>query len=437
MKISVFGLGYVGAVSAACFAKEGHHVIGVDIDQTKVDLIKRGEPTVIENDLGHIISDSVKKGFLDATIDGKHAVLNSDVSFVCVGTPSHPNGSLNVSYLEAVIREIATYIIEKEDYHIIVIRSTILPGTIEEKLYPILIKQLGIGREKGFGMVANPEFMREAKAVYDFFNPSRTVIGAKKDSDAEIIADLYRDIPAPIIKTSIKSAEMIKYADNIFHALKVTFSNEIGNICKALNIDSHEIMDIFCQDTKLNLSNYYLKPGYAFGGSCLPKDLRALLYKAKTLDVELPLLSSILPSNELQIENGVKRILEIGKKNIGVLGFAFKAETDDLRESPMVELIERLIGKGFDIKVFDRAVFVARLIGSNKEFIEKHIPHISELMVNDMNDILTHSEVIVIGNKSAEFENIFPHLKESQYVIDLVRIKERVETAAEYIGICW
>ena len=437
MNISIFGLGYVGAVSAACFAKEGHHVIGVDIDKTKVNLIKRGEPTVIENSLGCMISSAVKNGFLDATMDGKHAVLNSDVSFVCVGTPSRPNGSLNTSFLEGVIQEIATYIKEKESYHIVVIRSTILPGTIEDKLLPILIKQSGKGLDKGFGVVANPEFMREAKAVYDFFNPSRTVIGAKKDSDAEIIASLYGNIPAPILKTSIKSAEMIKYADNIFHALKITFSNEIGNICKALNIDSHEIMDIFCQDTKLNLSNYYLKPGYAFGGSCLPKDLRALLYKGKTLDVELPLLSSILPSNELQIDNGVKRILEIGKKKIGVLGFAFKAGTDDLRESPIVDLIERLIGKGFMIKVYDKEVFIAKLIGSNKEFIETRIPHISELMVNDLNEIISQSEVIVIGNKSEEFESIFPLLRENQYVVDLVRIKKKVETAAQYIGICW
>ncbi len=437
IKISVFGLGYVGAVTTACLAQEGHYVIGVDPNQTKVKIINRGRSPIIEKDLEPMIANGVKAGRIRAITDSKEAVLNSDISLICVGTPSNGNGSLNLEYIERVSQEIGLAIKEKDDYHIVVVRSTMLPGTIENIIIPILenesCKKSGID----FGVAINPEFLRESTSVYDFYNPPKTVIGALKESDAEVVAGLYKGIDAPLIKTSIRVAEMVKYTDNVFHALKVTFGNEIGNICKALSIDSHEVMNIFCQDTKLNLSPYYLKPGFAFGGSCLPKDIRALTYKAKTIDINVPILNTILQSNEQQVKNSIQRVIAIGKKKIGILGFAFKTGTDDLRESPIVELIETLLGKGYDIKIYDKQVSLAKLFGANKEFIERRIPHVSKLMVEDIKEILNHSEVIIIGNKDKEFVNILPLLRGDQYIIDLVRISEDVKTKAHYEGICW
>jgi GDP-mannose 6-dehydrogenase len=437
MRVSIFGLGYVGAVSAACFSKERHSVIGVDLNQTKVDIINSGKTPLIEKDLDRLIHDAVRHKLLRATTDGEYAVFNSDISFICVGTPSNKNGSLNLKYLERVSKEIGGYLKAKKDYHIVVIRSTMLPGSTEEILIPILERESGVKAGQGFGIVVNPEFMRESSAVYDFYNPPKTVIGGVKSSDINFVARLYEDISAPLIRASIKVAEMIKYVDNSFHALKITFGNEIGAMCKALNIDSHEIMNVFCQDDKLNLSSVYLKPGFAFGGSCLPKDLRALSYKAKMLDVDIPMLSTIMSSNELQVRSVLDRIISSGKKKIGVLGFAFKAGTDDLRESPIVELIESLLGKGFDIKIYDKGVSLAKLFGANKEYIEKRIPHISKLMVENMNEIVEQSEMIIIGNKNEEFLDIFPLLRKDQHVLDLVRIARSIETNADYEGIYW
>lgn len=436
-RISIFGLGYVGTVCAACFAKEGYPVIGCDMNQLKVDIINNGRSPVIEKDTDALIAQGVKDGLIEATTDAKHALLNSDISFICVGTPSNPNGSLDLKFIERVAHQIGGYLKEKSKYHIVVIRSTMLPGTTEKTVLPILEESSQKTAGIDFGIAVNPEFLRESTAVYDFLNPPKTVIGANKREDAEIVAEIYKNIDAPMILTSVKVAEMVKYTDNVFHALKVTFGNEIGNICKALNIDSHDVMEIFCKDTKLNLSPYYLKPGFAFGGSCLPKDLRAITYKAKILDVDIPVLDSILRSNELQIKSGVKRILSLEKMKIGILGISFKAGTDDLRESPIVELIEVLLGKGYQIKIYDKEVSLAKLFGANKEFIEKKIPHISNLMVDSIDKILDHSEVIVIGNNSKEFLDIFPRLKKEQHVIDLVRIADKVETEAHYEGICW
>jgi len=421
-KISIFGLGYVGAVSAACFANEGHNVVGVDTNKTKVDIINSGRSPIIERDLESMIAKAVKSGKLRATNDSKDALLNSDISLICVGTPSNSNGSLDLKYIKRVSHEIGLILTKKNEYHIVVARSTMLPGTIENTIIPILEETTGKKVGIDFGVAINPEFLRESTAVHDFYNPPKTVIGALESRDADIVAELYTNINAPLIKTSIKIAEMVKYVDNSFHALKITFGNEIGNICKALNIDSHAVMNIFCQDTKLNLSPYYFKPGFAFGGSCLPKDVRALTYKAKNLDVDIHVINAIFPSNNQQIKNALHRVIALGKKKIGVLGFAFKAGTDDLRESPVVELIETLLGKGYSIKIYDKNVTLAKLYGANKEFIEKRIPHIAELMVEDINNILNHSEVVIIGNKSKEFVDILPKLKSEQYVIDLVRI---------------
>ena len=437
MRISIFGLGYVGSVSAACFAREGNHVIGIDPNKTKVDIINEKRSPVIEKDLEELISEGVKTGFLEATMDGKYSLLNSEISFICVGTPSNPNGSLNTKYVERVASEIGGYLKHKNDYHIIVIRSSVLPGTSENIIIPTLEEYSQKKINTDFGVVVNPEFLRESSAVSDFYNPPKTVIGSQIERDAVTIAQVYSKLNAPLFITSLRIAELVKYADNAFHALKVAFSNEIGNLSKVLGVDSHEVMNIFCQDTKLNISPCYLKPGFAFGGSCLPKDLRALIYKAKTLDVEVPVLNAILPSNERQIKNAFQRVLSLGKKRVGVLGFAFKAGTDDLRESPVVELIELLLGKGLDLKIYDKEVSLAKLFGSNKEFIENRIPHISELMVENLDEIINHAEIIIIGNNGEEFAKIFPSLKKDQYIVDLIGASRKIETQAYYEGICW
>lgn len=437
LKISILGLGYVGTVLTACFAKEGHQIIGVDSDQLKIDLLNDGKSPIIEKDLDSMISHGVLAGRISATNDHEFAILNTDLTMVCVGTPSKMNGDLDLKYVNRVCEHIGKTLKLKDSRHVVVVRSTILPGTTEEIIIPTLEKYSCKNAGVDFGVAINPEFLRESTAIYDFYNPPKTVIGAITDKDAYLVVSLYKGINAPLIKTTIKIAEMIKYADNVFHALKITFSNEIGNICKRLGIDSHEVINIFCQDYKLNLSAAYLKPGFAFGGSCLPKDLRALTYKAKSKDIDIPLLNTIFDSNEQHIKNALNLILNTGYKKIGILGFAFKAGTDDMRESPVVNLIETLLGKGYQIKIYDKNVSLAKLFGANKDYIKNHIPHISQLMVDSLDEIIDHAETIVIGNKSNEFIDIFPKLKETQHVIDLVRIGENIETKAFYEGICW
>jgi GDP-mannose 6-dehydrogenase len=373
---------------------------------------------------------------LRATTSIADAIMASEVSLVCVGTPSNANGSLNLSYVERVCQEIGACLKDKADRHIVVVRSTMLPGTIADVVIPTLEAHSGKRAGDGFDVCINPEFLREGTSLIDFYAPPFTLIGADDDRAASVVRQIYRNIDSPIFVTSVKTAEMIKYVCNCFHALKVTFANEIGNVCKALNVDSHEVMEIFCQDTKLNLSPYYLKPGFAFGGSCLPKDLRAINYKARQLDVEMPVLSSILPSNRQQIERAVEMILATGKKRVGVLGFSFKAGTDDLRESPMVVLIETLIGKGLQLLVYDRDVSLARLVGANKEYIERQIPHISQLMRTSIDDVLDSSDVIVIGNKADEFKDVAGKRRQDQFIVDLVRMfNDRSDES--YHGICW
>lgn len=438
MNISVFGLGYVGTVSAACFAQQNHQVIGVDINSQKVKIIDNGRSPVIERDIDEIISESVSAGLLCATEDAYEAIMGSDLSFICVGTPSNSNGSLDLSYVTRVCNEIGRALKDKAEFHIVVLRSTVLPGTTQAVVIPALQESSRKIAGQDFGFIHNPEFLREGTAVYDFYHPPFTVIGAQDQRSAEVIKNLYEGLEAPVFTVPVESAEMIKYTCNAFHALKVSFANEIGNICKKHNIDSHQIMDIFCEDDKLNLSPYYLKPGYAFGGSCLPKDLRALLYHGHREDLSLPVLEAILRSNELQIKRGVEMVRETGKKKIGVLGFSFKAGTDDLRESPLVEMIEILLGKGYQIRIYDRNVSLARLYGSNKAYIEREIPHISSLMCDSIEDVLAFSEVIVIGNNDAEFGQIPNHVNSDQKVIDLVRIEKIVQhTEMNYEGICW
>ena len=437
LRISIFGLGYVGCVSAACFAKAGHHVIGVDVNPTKVEIINSGKSPIVEHGMNELLAEVVKERRLVTTTDPERGVTESDLSLICVGTPSNPNGSLDLSHVKHVCNEIGSALKKKETRHIVVIRSTVLPGTVHNTVIPALEEASGKKAGKDFGIAINPEFLREGSSLKDFYAPPFTLIGADDEPTAAVVRELYADVNAPVFVTALKTAEMIKYVCNCFHALKVTFANEIGNICKAAGVDSHEVMDIFCQDTKLNLSSYYLKPGFAFGGSCLPKDLRAINYKAKELDVEVPVLSSILPSNRLQIEKAIDLALRTGKKRVGVLGFSFKAGTDDLRESPMVTLIETLIGKGLQLAIYDRDVSLARLFGANKEYIEREIPHVAQLMRGSMEEVLAESEVLIVGHPAEEFRGIESRLKDGQLVIDLVRILATPANNDSYQGICW
>jgi len=438
VRISVFGLGYVGSVSAGCLASLGHDVIGVDTNPIKVNMINSGQSPVIEAGLDELISKGVKAGRVRADTRATEAIAASDVSLVCVGTPSDHNGSLNLAFVERVCGEIGQALASKEDYHTVVLRSTMLPGSTEERVIPILESASGRRAGQDFGVSFNPEFLREGTAVHDFHHPPFTLVGRLQDRGAQMVADLYTDIDAPLLVVPLKVAETVKYVNNAFHALKVAFANEIGNICKQQGVDSHQVMDIFCMDDKLNLSPYYLKPGFAFGGSCLPKDLRALLYHAHHMDLSVPVLEAILPSNELQVKRGFDLIKQTGRKKVGVLGFSFKAGTDDLRESPMVELIETLIGKGYHVKIYDKNVSLARLHGANKAYIEREIPHIATLMCQSMEKVLAESEVIIIGNKAPEFRQAFQKTRQDQVVIDLVRImKDTQQMDTRYEGICW
>lgn len=437
MKICVLGLGYVGAVSAGCLAKDGHEVIGVDPERTKVDLINAGKTPIIEKDIGEIIHEQVASGRLRATTEVGDAVRHTDLALVCVGTPSLPNGGIDLTYVKRVCQQIGEVIATHQGAPVIVMRSTMLPGTMREVVIPILEKYSGKKAGEEFGLCINPEFLREGTAVHDYYHPPKTVIGELSRSSGELLANLYAKTPGPMIRTDVDTAEMVKYADNCWHGLKVGFANEIGALCKALGVDAHRVMEIFCKDQKLNLSPYYLKPGFAFGGSCLPKDLRALLYKAKTLDVVLPILSSVLPSNELQIARGVQAVVEKRNRRIGILGISFKAGTDDLRESPMVELTERLIGKGYDVKVYDRNVSLACIHGANRDYILNKIPHLSRLMVPTIDEVLGHAQTIVIGNGAPEFSEVPARIGEGQTVIDFVRVCDSRTVAGVYEGLCW
>jgi GDP-mannose 6-dehydrogenase len=436
MRISIFGIGYVGCVSAACFARSGHDVIGVDVNPTKVEIINSGASPIVEPQINELIQEVVKAGKLRATTDSLQAVKDTDVSLVCVGTPSKSNGSLDLGHVARVCEQIGAALGTKSERHTVVIRSTMLPGSVESVVQPALESTSGKTAGKDFGLCVNPEFLREGTSLKDFYAPPFTLIGTDDEQTGAIASGLYADIDAPVFITSTKTAEMVKYVCNCFHALKVSFANEIGNICKALELDSHEVMKVFCADTKLNLSSYYLKPAFAFGGSCLPKDVRAVTYKAKELDVEVPLLSAINITNRLQIERALDMVLRTGKKRVGVLGFSFKAGTDDLRESPMVTLIETLIGKGLELVIYDRDVSLARLVGSNREYIEHEIPHIARLMRSSIDDVLSTADTIVIGNKSEEFRQIEARVRPDQTVIDLVRLFDR-PSGNGYQGICW
>jgi len=437
LRISVFGLGYVGTVSAGCLASDGHSVVGVDPIRTKVDLLNAGQSPIIEAEVGEIIAETTSSGRLKATDSEKDAIDETELSFVCVGTPSLPNGNLDLSYIRRVCEMIGRALKNKRSHHTVVIRSTILPGTMRKIVIPILEEFSGKDAGVDFSLCNNPEFLREGSAVRDFRCPPKTVIGQLDGASGDILTNLYAGINAPLIRTDLETAEMVKYVDNSWHALKIGFANEIGTLCKSLSIDSREVMKIFSQDTKLNISSAYLAPGFAFGGSCLPKDLRALGYIGKMRDVELPILRAVLPSNELHIARGLQLITNAGHSKIGILGLSFKTGTDDLRESAMIEVIERLIGKGYDLRVFDKNVKLASLVGANRDFILNRIPHISRLMAPSVEEVLEHARTVVVGNREADFTGISTQLREDQVLVDLAGIGEQRSGDGRYEGICW
>jgi GDP-mannose 6-dehydrogenase len=437
MRISIFGLGYVGTVCAGCLASQGHTVVGVDISPEKLEAINAGASPIMEPRIGELIHEGIKRKTLEATASSAAAIEASDVSLICVGTPSQANGSLDLSYVARVCEDIGRALRSKLSPHVVVLRSTVLPGSTEELVIPTLEKHLGRKIGDGVSVCYNPEFLREGSSVQDFYQPPKIVIGERDSRSGNTVAELYNGIQAQVIRTSIRTAEMVKYADNAFHALKVTFANEMGNLCKTMGVDGHEVMSIMCKDTKLNLSPAYLRPGFAFGGSCLPKDLRALTYQAKRCDLDTPVLNAVLPSNSYQIKLAIEKLLSFKKKRIGFLGLSFKPETDDLRESPLVEVIETLVGKGHSVRIYDKSISLERLIGTNKRYIDAHLPHLVSLLVDTVDKLVEQSDVVVIGHRSQEFLSVVERLRPDQFIMDLVRIAQEVDTPAKYEGICW
>jgi GDP-mannose 6-dehydrogenase len=436
MNISIFGLGYVGCVSIGCLAKNGHHVIGVDVSQVKVDQINAGKATIIEKDIDQIIAEQRAKGNIEATTNSKEAILKTDITIVAVGTPSSDKGHLNLAFIFNVAEIAGMALKEKNEFHIIAIRSTIMPGTCD-KFAGIVEEASGKKRNIDFAIVDNPEFLREGTAVDDYYNPPLTLIGSDNNKAAETVAGLYRQLPGEVIITDLKIAEIMKYVNNTFHALKISFGNEIGNICSEMGIDSHKVMEIFCRDKQLNISPYYFKPGFAFGGSCLPKDLKGLQTLAHDLYVDVPLIDSINKSNELQISRAVEIIQHTGKKRIGFLGLSFKAGTDDLRNSPAVTVVETLLGKGYGVKIYDKNIYLSNLTGTNKVYIDHHIPHLSKLMVSNIDELAEDVDVIVINNKEQEYLDILEKVSEATVIVDMVRLPEAMRSKKNYLGINW
>ena len=438
MRIGVFGLGYVGIVSAGCLAREGHTIVGVDKQRAKVELVNSGRSPIIEAQIDSIVADAVQHGRLRATVESAEAIDQCDLSLVCVGTPSSANGSLDLRHVRAVCREIGAAIkLTNKRGHVVTMRSTMLPGTMRGTVIPELEKASGFTAGRDFGVCMNPEFLREGTAVHDYYHPPKTIVGELDPASGDLIAELYAPLPAPVIRTQVEIAEIAKYVDNTWHALKVGFGNEIGRLCKRLGIDSHAVMDVFVQDRKLNISDAYLKPGFAFGGSCLPKDLRALAYMARMHDVEMPIICAIMASNAQQIELALQMVRESGARSVGMLGLSFKAGTDDLRESPLVELCERLIGKGFSVRVYDKNVHLAHLLGANRDYILDRIPHIAELVDGNLEKVVDHAELIVVGNRAPEFTAALAHAP-GKKVLDLVRLGgSRPPVESLYQGISW
>ena len=436
MNISIFGLGYVGCVSIGCLAKNGHHIIGVDVSDIKVNQINKGLATIIEKDIDVIIQEQHLAGRISATTNYSNAIMQTSISIIAVGTPSTPNGHLDLQYIFKVAEKFAEVLIHKKEFHIIAIRSTVMPGTVE-KFADIIAQQSGKKKNIDFAVLSNPEFLREGTAVNDYNHPPLTLIGTEHTEAAETLASLYTHLPAEIIITETKTAELMKYVNNTFHALKISFANEIGNICTALNIDSHKVMDIFCKDQVLNISPYYFKPGFAYGGSCLPKDLKGLQTLAHDLYVRTPLINHIASTNDVQIQRAIDIIINEGKRKLGFLGLSFKAGTDDLRNSPAVTVVEALLGKGFEILIYDHNVRLSQLTGTNKAYIDARIPHLSKLIVDDIAMLLQESEVIIVNNKEKIYTDALLHLTDDKPIIDLARLGDEIRRKPNYKGVNW
>ena len=438
MKISIFGLGYVGAVSLACLARDGHSVIGVDVDGAKLELISGGKTPVVEEGMVNLMANVAASGRLSVTGDSLKAVLGSDVSLICVGTPSAPNGNQDLTATRNVARELGRALRAKEDTHVVVFRSTLVPGTVEEVLIPILEQESGKREGERFHVCFQPEFLREGTSIKDYDRPPFTIVGANSDPPVARLRELFGHLPCDFHVTSIRAAEMLKYSCNNFHALKITFANETARLCEPLGVDPFEVMDLVCKDRQLNISSAYLRPGFAFGGSCLPKDLRATMYLAKSRDVELPMLGSVLASNRLHIERAIGKVLATGKRRIGMVGLSFKTGTDDLRESPLVLIAEQLIGKGLEILVYDPEVHLSQIFGANRRFIDQHLPHIGSLICSDLHAVIDKSQVLVVGlNDERVFEALALRTREEQYVLDLVNIVKASRLRAHVEGLCW
>jgi GDP-mannose 6-dehydrogenase len=431
LRVSVFGLGYVGCVTGACLARAGHEVIGVDVNPEKVAMLQGGRSPVVEPGLGDLVAQVVRAGRLRATASVEEAVAFSDLALVCVGTPGLHNGAPDAGALEGLSREIGRALRRRAAPFTVVVRSTVLPGTTETVVIPALLAGGGLSFHSTLRVVVNPEFMREGSSLQDFAHPPLTVVGSHDPAAASLLRPLYAEVEAPFVHTSVRTAEMVKYVANAFHALKVCFANEVGDVCAALGADAQEVMRVFAQDQKLSISEAYLRPGFAFGGSCLPKDVRALLHAARGCDLLPPLLSAILPANEAQLRRGVEAVLAAGKRRVGVVGLAFKPGTDDLRESPMVALVEALIGKGCEVRILDRGVAVARLLGANRRYIEEQIPHIASLMCASVEALVAHAELLVIGSADPEAERVLAAARPHHVVVDLTRGAVRRATRPE------
>jgi GDP-mannose 6-dehydrogenase len=438
MRISIFGLGYVGAVSLACLARDGHAVTGVDIDEAKLALIRSGKTPVVEEGMVELMARVSASGRVAVTADVHGAVQATELSFVCVGTPSAPNGSQDQSAVVRLTRDIGKALRDKAAGHVVVFRSTVVPGTVDEVLRPILEQESGKTEGEGFHVCFQPEFLREGTSIRDYDKPPYTIVGTRSGAGAAKLRELFGHLPCEFHVTSIRAAEMLKYTCNNFHALKITFANETARLCEALGVDPFEVMDLVCKDKQLNISPVYLKPGFAFGGSCLPKDLRATMHIAKTKDVELPMHGSILTSNRTHAELAIAKVLATGKRRIGMLGLAFKAGTDDLRESPLVLLAEQLIGKGIQLRIYDPEVHLSQLLGANRRFIEKHLPHLGSLLCPNLEEVIAASEVLVIGmNDRATLDHLETRLTAEKVVIDLARISRGRIFDAQVTGLCW
>jgi GDP-mannose 6-dehydrogenase len=438
LNISIFGLGYVGAVSLACLARDGHRVVGVDVDQAKLDLIAAGRTPVVEEGMVQLMADTVASGRVSISRDTRQAVLETDVSLICVGTPSAPNGSQDQTAMLRLAHDLGAAMREKAATHVFVFRSTLVPGTVEDVLRPIIEAESGKKDGVDFHVCFQPEFLREGTSIRDYDKPPFTVVGANAPQPAAKLRELFGHLPGEFHVTSIRAAEMAKYTCNNFHALKITFANETARLCEALGVDPFEVMDLVCKDRQLNISPAYLKPGFAFGGSCLPKDLRATMHLAKTHDVELPMQGAIASSNRVHIDLAIAKVTATAKRRIGMIGLSFKTGTDDLRESPLVLLAEHFIGKGYAILVYDPEVHLSNLLGANRRYIEQHLPHIGSLIRNDIAEVIAGSDVLVVGLSDAGVvAALAKHARPEQTIVDLIKMTDRTTLRGHYVGLCW